>query len=317
MVHVVDHGSFAPAHVLASAGSTIDDGSPDVAALLRSGVARHRPGVPAASPRSRGATGGTAMILALALLVPLQAPADDAYPILSSSRSTPGPDGNVAVEGVLRRRFCFSAPTSICVPAGSTVFYTARTARQRPGVTSTAEPSPPVLRWVSATEPITAFGLTFAPRRAPPRRPAQDPADRVVSLEVFGTHVKGMLADPLTFAGVVIGRGAVELELDGAGAVAGIATGALAADATAGPFTVPRGSVVSVCPDGIQHARAPRASAPGRAAIAAGEERHDEIAARREGDGQGQIAQVPWVCARKLLGWAPVAHAPAPAHEAP
>ncbi|MCC7111126.1 MAG: hypothetical protein IT382_17665 [Deltaproteobacteria bacterium] len=245
-------------------------------------------------------------MLAWILLVALQTVVDDAGPLLKRQKSRPGPDGNVAVEGVLRRRFCFEAPATICVPAGSTVFYTVHHGGPRSPLPADARPPAAVLRSVDASAPFEAFGLTFAAHPPTPPRPDQDASAQRYSLEIFGDQVEGILAKELTFAGVVVARGDVLLFVDRAGALTGVAQGRLGADAQAGPFLIPKGSSVSVCPDGVQHARAPRAAKPSARAITAGAERHDEIVATREGLPPNAAAQVPWGCAQKLLGWTAV-----------
>lgn len=237
------------------------------------------------------------------LFLALHTAGDDAGPLLARSKAFPGPDGNVAIEGVLRKRFCFAAPSTICVPARSTVFYTVQRGGPHAAPPADARPPVPVLRSVDAAAPFEAYGLTFAAHRPTPPRPDQDASERRYSLEVFGDQAKGVLAKEFTLAGVVIGRGAVEFYVDAEGVLTGVALGILGADAQAGPFAIPKGSAVSVCPDGLQHARAPRASTPGSRAIVGSEGRHDEIFATREGVLPNAVAQVPWDCAHKRLGW--------------
>lgn len=245
-------------------------------------------------------------MLASILFLGLQAAADEAGPLLNRQTSHPGPDGNVAVEGVLRRRFCFQSPAAICVPAGSTVLYTVHRGGPHSTPPADAGPPAPVLRRVDASGSFDAFGLSFAAHRPTPQQPDPEEGQRRHSLEVLGDSVQGILARDLSFAGVPVGAGHVQFYVDRAGALAGVAEGRLAADVQAGSFLIPKGSLVSVCPDGVQHARAPSAWRPTARAITAVDERHDEIAAIREGHPPGAVVQVPWGCAQKRLGWTAV-----------
>jgi hypothetical protein len=133
--------------------------------------------------------------------------------------ATPWPDVKVehasafesssSTSGVLRARYCFTSPTSVCVPAGSWVWFVGTRCGPRSGPGCDASQARPTLQAVDASAPITAEGVVFA-AQAHRKLDADGEDDRSYSLQLEpGQRLAGKLHQRTVVAGLALAPGRV------------------------------------------------------------------------------------------------------------
>lgn len=134
------------------------------------------------------------------------AAAPEDLPKLKQGRSS-GFESARAADGTLTARFCFTAPTKVCVPAGSWVAFTWSVCGPRSNAGCDDSHVTPSLRMVDASAPLEVYGYRWA---AVAHR-AGGEAERAGHTLVLDTEVEGQLAAPATIAGIAVLPGPTRL----------------------------------------------------------------------------------------------------------